>query len=119
MPIEPTIWVELLMAKTPEAWMSIFGGSAYVWYRSGALSQLARAVEAGISGIIAMAIGPDIIAVTGYPPVLVYFTVSVFGFLVLDVASSIVSDKTELAAIAKHFIRSKLGMRDDSGDNRE
>lgn len=119
MPVDPNVWTEILTAKSPEAWMSIFGGAAYVFYRSGALSHLAKAFEAGISAIISMAVGPDIIAVTGYPAVLVYFTTSVFGFLVLDVASSIVSDKTELAAIAKHFIRRKLGMRDDTGDKNE
>lgn len=119
MPPEYSLWTELLLAKSPEAWLSIIGGSAYVFYRSGAMSHLAKAFEAGISGVISMALGPDIIAVTGYPPVLVYFTVSVFGFLVLDVASSIVSDKTELASIAKHFIRRRLGMRDDSGDDKK
>lgn len=118
MPNEPSTWVQLLAAKSPEAWISIITGAFYVWYRSGAVSRIGKAVEAGLSGLISVALGPDIVAVTGYPPVVVHFVVAVFGFLVLDVATSIFSDKTELVAMAKSFLRAWLKIDKDSGDRR-
>lgn len=118
MPTEPSIWAQILAAKTPEAWISIITGAFYVWYRSGAMSRVGKAVEAGISGLISVALGPDIVAVTGYPAVVVHFVVAVFGFLVLDVATSIFSDKTELVAMAKSFLRAWLKIDKDSEDRR-
>ena len=118
MPTEPSIWAQILAAKSPEAWISIITGAFYVWYRSEAMSRVGKAVEAGISGLISVALGPDIVAVTGYPAVVVHFVVAVFGFLVLDVATSIFSDKTELVAMAKSFLRAWLKIDKDSEDRR-
>lgn len=114
MPDKFFIWVQLLADKSPEAWISIITGACYVWYRSGALSRVGRAIEAGLSGLISVALGPDIISVTGYPPVIVYFVIAVFGFLVLDIASSVFSDKTELITMAKSFLRVWLKIDKDS-----
>lgn len=109
-------WLKLILAKSPEAWFSIIGGSAYVWYRSGALSRFGRACEAGISGLISLALGPDISVVTGYPPVFVHFAIAVFGFLILDVFTSVISDKTELKNIVMAFIRKWVGVPKDPKD---
>lgn len=116
---DPYNWFSIISSKSPESWLSIIGGTLYVWIKSGNASRLGQAVEAGISGLISISIGPDIVNVTGYPPALVYFVVAVFGFLVLDVTSSIVSDKEELKAMTKSFIRRKLGIGKSSGDKDE
>ena len=118
MPTEPSIWAQILAAKSPEAWISIITGAFYVWYRSGTLSRIGKAVEAGISGLISIALGPDIVAVTGYPPVVVHFVVAVFGFLVLDIFTSVFSDKTELVSMTKSFLRTWLKIDKDSEDRR-
>lgn len=101
---DPYNWLQLMTSKSPESWISIVGGTLYVWLKSGNATRLGRAIEAGISGLISISLGPDIIGVTGYPAALVYFVVAVFGFLVLDVSTSIVSDKEELKSILKSFI---------------
>ena len=118
MPTEPSIWAQILAAKSPEAWISIITGAFYVWYRSGTLSRIGKAVEAGISGLISIALGPDIVAVTGYPPVVVHFVVAVFGFLVLDISTSVFSDKIELVSMTKSFLRTWLKIDKDSEDRR-
>lgn len=101
---DPYNWLQIIASKSYESWISIIGGTLYVWHRSGNATRLGQAVEAGISGLISISLGPDIINVTGYPAALIYFVVAVFGFLVLDVLTSIVSDKDELKVMMKAFI---------------
>lgn len=105
---DSTFWLQILAAKSFEAWLAILGGVAYVWYKSGALTRLGKAMEAGISGVMSMALGPDLIKASGYPPTLVHFLIAVGGFLVLDFGTSFFSDKAELTAIARDFIRKWL-----------
>lgn len=113
---EDTPWLAILLSKSFEAWIAIVVGILYVWYKSGATTRIGKAIEAGISGLISLSLGPDVILITGYPPTVVHFVIAVFGFLALDVCSSIVSDKTELARIGREFVRRWLGLGKDSGD---
>lgn len=105
-----SFWSQLLSARTPESWLAILAGAVYVFYKSGANTRVGKAVEAGIAGVMSMAIGPDIVKLTGYPPALIHFLVAVGGFLVLDFGTSFLSDKTELAAIVRDTIRKWLGI---------
>ena len=110
MPEQPHSWLHLIISKSPESWLSIIGGSIYVWIRSGNIKLIGRSLEAGLSGLISVALGPDIISATGYPAPFVYFSIAVLGFLVLDTFMSILADKEELKTIAKGFIRKWLGV---------
>lgn len=110
MPEQPHSWLLLIISKSPESWLSIIGGSIYVWIKSGNIKRIGRAMEAGLSGLISVALGPDIIAATSYPASFVYFTVAVLGFLVLDMSMSIIADKEELKIIIKGFVRKWLGI---------
>lgn len=115
---EPSLWFQLLSTKSPEAWIAVIVGSAYVFYRSGAGSKAGKAVEAGISGLISVALGPDIVAGTGYPPVVVHFTIAVLGFAALDLVTSIASDKKELGSMGKEFLRYWLGINKGDGNGK-
>lgn len=115
---ETSLFLQFLAAKTPEAWIAIIIGSIYVFYRSGADSKAGRAVESGISGLISIAMGPDIVSATGYPPVFVHFTIAVLGFAALDLATSIISDKKELGNMFKSFLRHWFMMDKGNGDNK-
>lgn len=113
---DPSLWVQLFTAKSPEAWLSIIGGGMYVWYKSGSLTRIGKAIEAGISVLISIAVVPDIVAVTSYPAAILHFLVAVFGFLAIDIAMSVFSDKTELANIGRAFLKKWLGLGKGSGD---
>lgn len=101
--------LQLLDQKAPEAWLSMLAGTIYVWIKSGNKTRVGKAIEVGLSGILAYSISPDIIDKTGYPETFVYFAVASFGFFVLDVFSSIMTDKDELKililGLAKKWLR--------------
>lgn len=107
---EYSIWLLLTNAKSSEAWLAILGGSAYVWYKSGAKSKFAKAIEAGISGLISVGLGEDVISITSYPPALVHFAVAVFSFAILDFSTSLFADKEELTFAFKAFVCKWLGI---------
>ena len=111
-------WIQFLAAKTPEAWIAIIAGCTYIFYRSGSLTRLGRAFEAGISGLISVALGPDIITSTGYPPVVVHFTIAVLGFAALDLVTSVISDKKELGTMIREFLRYWLRLDKGNGNSK-
>lgn len=108
--------VQILATKTTESWLALLGGATYVWYKSGTKSRMGRAMESGISTLISLAIGPDISRTTNYPPTFVYLTVSIFCFFVLDVTTSIASDKDEVLKMIKAFIYKFLNIHKDNGN---
>lgn len=100
----------MLASKAPEAWIAILGGAAYVWHKSGKITRKERAIEAGIAAIISIALGEDVVVVTGYPPALVHFVIAVFSFAILDFTSSMFADKEELSAAIRAFFYKWLGI---------
>lgn len=100
---------EFAQSKPVEAWVAIWAGALYVWYKSGAKSFLGRAIEAGISSLLSLAVTPDLTRMTGYSPVLIHLAVSSFGFLVLDVTTSILSDKEDIKALFTKLISIRFG----------
>ena len=109
-----SFFLQILATKTAESWLALLGGATYVWYKSGAGSRVGKAIEAGISTLISLALGPDISATTGYPPTFVYLAVSIFCFFILDVATSLASDKDEVLKMMKAFIHKWLGISKDN-----
>lgn len=103
-------WELLFTAKSPESWLAIMGGTAYVWHKSGHITRFGKSIEAGISGLISISLGEDIIEVTGYPPALVHFVIAVFSFAVLDFSMSMFADKEELTAAMRAFFYKWLGI---------
>lgn len=108
--------IQIFASKTTESWLALLGGATYVWYKSGASSRFGKAIEAGISTLISLGIGPDISRTTNYPPTFVYLTVSIFCFFVLDVTTSLASDKDEVLKMVKAFIYRILNIHKDNGN---
>lgn len=107
---DPTLFLALLTARSPEAWLAIVGGSFYIWYKTGTKSRFGRALEAGISGLMSLALGPEIIQITGWPVAIVHFLIAVLGFAILDTLTSFFSDKEALAEIIKEYLRKWLNI---------
>lgn len=114
------IWGQLLAgfyssvhSRSPSAWFAIITGVLYVWYKSGSQTRLGRAIEAGISGLVSLALAPEFSAMTGYPPVLVHFCLAAMGFLLLDFGTSLFSDKNGLKELAFAYVRKLLGLKSD------
>lgn len=103
-------WELLITAKPAEAWLAIMGGAAYVWHKSGNITRFGKSVEAGISGLISVGLGEDVIQVTGYPPAIVHFVIAVFSFAILDFSMSMFADKEELAVAMRAFLYRWLGI---------
>lgn len=101
---------QILFFKGVDVWLAIFGGSLYVWYKSGAATKLGKAVEAGISCIMAVSLGPVLVEHSQYPSTLVHFSLAVVGFAVLDLVTSIVADRTELKEILLQWVSKLLGV---------
>lgn len=101
---------QILFFKGTEVWLAIFGGSLYVWYKSGATTKVGKAVEAGISCIMAISLGPVLVEQSQYPSTLVHFSIAVVGFALLDLISSIVADRNEVKEILLQYARKILGV---------
>lgn len=110
---DPTILFVIMSARTPEVWLAILGGTAYVWYKSGTTSRLGRALEAGISGLMSVALGPEVIRASDWPPALVHFLIAVVGFAILDALTSFFSDKDALTAMFKEFVKKWFNLSDN------
>ena len=119
MPYDLQLWVSLVEDKPPEAWLAIIGGSLYATRVSGHASLKTKFLEGLTAGIFSIAIGPDVIEVTGYPPAFVHFVVASFGFAILDIVNAIMADKTELVQMGKAFIKTFLRIDKRDGNKND
>lgn len=97
--------------KEPNTWIAVLAGTLYVWYKSGAMTRLGRAIEAGISSLMAIALGPQLTAKSNYPPEIIHFAIAVVGFAFLDVITSVFSDKAAFKDIILEKIRQLVGIK--------
>ncbi|WP_294932337.1 hypothetical protein [uncultured Paracoccus sp.] len=96
---DPNLWRAIAGARSPEVWIALFAGTLYVYRKSPHPSRLTRGAEAGISGMIGYSVGPDAAAWAGVNEAFAVITLSSLGYLLLDVATSIVADRAVLRDI--------------------
>lgn len=101
----------IMRHKEANTWFAILAGSLYVWYKSGAMTRLGKAVEAGISALMAIALGPQLTAKSSYPPEIIHFAIAVVGFAFLDIITSVFSDKAAFKDIILERIRQLVGVK--------
>ena len=106
-----TIVDNVMGNKEANTWFAILAGSLYVWYKSGAATRIGKAVEAGISALMAIALGPQLTAKSSYPPEIIHFAIAVVGFTFLDVITSVFSDKAAFKDIILERIRQLVGVK--------
>lgn len=102
---EPDIWQRVADARSPEVWIALIAGTLYVYRKSENPSQLTRVIEAGISGMLGYSVGPDAAAWAGVNDALAVVLISSLGYLILDVFTSVVADRSAL----KEIIVKRLG----------
>lgn len=93
--------------------MALFAGMLYVYRRSEHPTHLSRALEAGVSGMIAYSVSQDAAAWAGVNDAVAALVLTSVGYLLLDVARSIVADR----AMLKKIIINRLGGRGDDGSS--
>lgn len=94
-----TVWGLISNGRSPEVWIAIAAGMLYVYQKSDNNSKMARAIDAGISGMIGYSVGADAAEWAGIQPALGVLLVSALGYLTLDAMRSIVADRKALKAI--------------------
>lgn len=102
---DPNIWRALAGARSPEVWGALIAGVLYVYRKSEHPSRFSRAVEAGISCLLAYSLGPDAAEWTGVHEAIVVILVASSGYLFLDVITSLISDR----AVIKDILIRRLG----------
>lgn len=102
---DPNFWRTLIAHRPPEVWIALTAGAAYVFQKSAQRTMAGRVIEAGISGGIGYAVGPDAAAWAGINGALAAILVSALGYLALDVLTSLVADR----AMVKEIILRRLG----------
>ena len=90
---DPNFWRTLFAHRPPEVWIAIGAGAAYVFQKSAQRTMAGRVIEAGISGGLGYAVGPDAAAWAGINPALSAILVSALGYLTLDVLTSLVAER--------------------------
>lgn len=106
---DPDFWKSLVNARSPEVWAAIGAGTLYVYRKSAHPSRVSRAIEAGISGMLAYSIGPDVAAWAGVNEAISVVLVSSLGYLTLDVLTSLVADRKIVKEIVIKFLGGKAG----------
>ncbi len=102
---DPNLWRSIAGARSPEVWIALIAGTLYVYRKSQHPSRLSRVIEAGISGMMAYPFGPDAAAWAGISEALAVILLSSCGYLLLDVATSIVADR----AVLRDILVKRLG----------
>lgn len=109
---DPDLWRAISGARSSEVWIALTAGVLYVYRKSEHPSRLSRAGEAGISGMLAYSLGPEVAAATDISPALVVILLAAAGYLALDVVTSLIADR---AALREILIR-RLGGKGKDGD---
>lgn len=94
----------LFSHRTPEVWAALVGGCLYVWQKSPSISPWARAVEAGISGLIGYSLGEDAAEWAGVSPKITTFILTAMGYLFLDGVRALVADRSVLKEVILKFL---------------
>lgn len=102
---DPSLWRTLLAHRPADIWVALAVGAAYVFQKSAQQTRTGRVIEAGISGGLGYAVGPDAAAWAGINGALAAVLVTALGYLTLDVLTSLVSER----AMVKEIILRLLG----------
>lgn len=106
MPDDPNLWWRAAAsARSPEVWAGIAAGMIYVYSKSPLPSRTARLAEAVVSGLLAYAAGEWVAAWAGVHESIAVILIASLGYLILDVARSLVADRQTL----KEIIIKRLG----------
>lgn len=93
------------MDKPLEYWVALATGAAIVIERHKGKPWLSRILLAGISAGIGSTVAPELAQWTGRSETIALMLSTAFGYLVLDVALSLVADREFL----KDLIRARIG----------
>ncbi|SCX88128.1 hypothetical protein [Paracoccus tibetensis] len=108
MPDDPQLWWRAAAnARSPEVWAGILAGMIYVYNKSPLPARGARAAEAMVSGLLAYATGEWVAAWAGVHEAIAVILLASLGYLILDVARSLVADRQ----ILKEILIKRLGGR--------
>lgn len=103
---EPDLWwIAAYHARSPEVWAGIAAGMIYVYGKSPLAGRAARATEAAVSGLLAYSTGPWVANWASVSEPVAVIVLSSVGYLILDLARSIVADRQ----IFKDIIIRRLG----------
>lgn len=102
---DPDLWKSIVGARSPEVWGALLAGVLYVYRKSQQPSRFSRAIESGISCLLAYSLGPDAAEWTGVNEAIVVILIASSGFLFLDVVTSLVADR----AVIRDILIKRLG----------
>lgn len=103
---DPELWRAVAEARSPETWAAVVAGVLYV-YRKSSGSRFVRVLEAGMSGLIGYAVGPDSATWAGVNEALATLLMTSMGYLGLDVVSSIVADRSTIRELVLRLMGGK------------
>lgn len=96
---DPNVWRCLLNSRSPEVWVALVAGVAYVYRKGSGLPVYTRITEALISGMIAFSLGPTVAVWFDINEALGVVLLSSLGYLVLDVTASVISDRELIKSV--------------------
>lgn len=102
---DPSLWRAIFANRPPEVWIALAAGAAYVFQKSAQRTLTGRVIEAGVSGGLGYAVGPDAAAWAGVNGAMAAILVSALGYLTLDVLTSLIAER----AMVKDIILRMLG----------
>lgn len=104
--IEPeSLWLAAYQSRTLEVWAGIAAGCIYVYTKSPLPTKTAKLGEAAVSGLLAFSAGTYVSEWARVPESVAVILLSSMGYLILDVARSVVADRDVL----KEVIIKRLG----------
>lgn len=92
-----------------EFWVALIAGMLIVIERHKEKPMVARALIAAISGGIGYSMAPEVAAYTGRSEVLAVMVLTTFGYLVIDLTTSLIQDRD----FVKDIVKSRLGKGGD------
>lgn len=104
---DPELWRAVAEARSPETWAAVVAGVLYVYRKSDQASRFICSVEAGMSGLIGYAVGPDSAAWAGVNEALGTLLMTSMGYLALDVVASIVADRSTIRELILRLVGGK------------
>lgn len=102
-------WLAMFHARTMEVWAGIAAGCIYVYSKSPLPTKAGRMGEASVSGLLAFSSGAYVAQWAGVHESVAVILLSSLGYLILDVARSVVADRDVL----KGIIIKRLGGKKD------
>lgn len=93
------------MDKPLQFWIALIVGMAIVYERNREKPKKSRAIMAAISGGMGYALAPELAQWVGRSEIIAAMLVSALGFLVIDVAASLIANRE----LIKEIVKMRLG----------